>query len=664
MRLKVGEEFLDQYDNTDIAQTFTVSPLGKIETRAGGFSNKFKLPLTAKNSDLLEYPADFNSTNRSPYIKFDVSLVDVGAVIARGYLKFTIVDNIEQELQCTFYEGNTDWINPLKDKKLKDLNLEEWSHTWNGAAMKANIDSDPTEGYCYPVINYGLSTGSTTYTVIDKFMFPGMFVHTVLRSIFNEVNWRIDGELLDLFLYKRMIIPFSDSDFVKPPSAVASDEFEPWDAITPMVNLTLNTLSISATTTFQPSTDGNYNITVTINIDITANATGLTITCILLKGASPIKTILPTYAAGDTGLKTITLSVSTQTIDVPADLYSVTAQLLTFTTATVNLLNSGGINFFESSTYVINDIIKNMADTLPNISQVDFLKYIFFSFGVVPQPNNETKTLTLDLFRSLKDNLDNAVDWSDKLDLSKKSNTDFTQLLNNYGSISAIKYKEDANDSNLIEYKNETAQTFGDGQFDIDNEFISQLKTIYTAPFSSFTNTFSWDDVVYAATIAFLDPADVSGNTRFSMSPKIAIMTPNETVLEITGGPAGYTVFTITSTPNPDVTMSSVPITFFSKENISSVFDKYNDSLAFDQIQLQNYSGFTLIDQFLIDYEVIFSNMRYLKAFFHLTEVDINELDFTLPVYIERYKGYFYISKIKNYRGSGLSTECELVKIS
>jgi hypothetical protein len=55
--------------------------------------------------------------------------------------------------------------------------------------------------------------------------------------------------------------------------------------------------------------------------------------------------------------------------------------------------------------------------------------------------------------------------------------------------------------------------------------------------------------------------------------------------------------------------------------------------------------------------KIVSSNIR-------LNAVDINALDFLIPVYIAEYNCYFYISKISNYEyGSIQSTTVELVKL-
>jgi len=108
MRLKVNDSFLDQYEDTVIAQTFAVNELGDIATRQGGFSNGFEIPLSAFNSEILDFPENINNLSRNPYVKVDADLIDAGTVVASGYLRFKIVEG--NRLKCTFFANNTDWF--------------------------------------------------------------------------------------------------------------------------------------------------------------------------------------------------------------------------------------------------------------------------------------------------------------------------------------------------------------------------------------------------------------------------------------------------------------------------------------------------------------------------------------------------------------------------
>jgi len=56
---------------------------------------------------------------------------------------------------------------------------------------------------------------------------------------------------------------------------------------------------------------------------------------------------------------------------------------------------------------------------------------------------------------------------------------------------------------------------------------------------------------------------------------------------------------------------------------------------------------------------------KVLKADFNLNATDINNLDFTIPIYLdvpsESINGYFYLNKIENYKGN--ITKCEIIRL-
>ena len=78
--------------------------------------------------------------------------------------------------------------------------------------------------------------------------------------------------------------------------------------------------------------------------------------------------------------------------------------------------------------------------------------------------------------------MSNALDWSEKLDVSKSISTDFTQLLNNYSKDSILTYEDDDNDNELVSYKSETEKNLGQGSINIDNEHLNPKKEVYTSP--------------------------------------------------------------------------------------------------------------------------------------------------------------------------------------
>ena len=330
----------------------------------------------------------------------------------------------------------------------------------------------------------------------------------------------------------------------------------------------------------------------------------------------------------------------------------------TLNTPSVGVVISGDITYFPTPPVLYGTTIQ-LSTTLPDIKQSDFITYLSFVFGAIPQANAFSRTVRFDLFSSIKNNLSNALDWSSKMDTSKLPELDFTKLLDKYSKVSIINYAEDSNDEILESYENEFNARFGQGQLDIDNQHIAGSDEIYEAPFTPMINVTSFDSQVYIPQIRWRDNA---GEVEVSPKPKISILSKNLSVSDLSVGV--FTDLTLTHSGETTKTASNIPFCWFAKTQYVAVVDALLDSLVFDQIAFPNVIGNPLVDRFISDYEDIFSNMKYLKQRFHLTDEDISNLDFILPIYLKKYNAYFYISKIENFKGSNTSTPVELVKIA
>ncbi len=644
MRLKIGDDFLDM-DSSIIAQTYAVNEIGNLKTRQGGFSNDFTIPLTARNQGILGVPGDINSASRNPYTKVAATLFDNGAPVAFGPLKFQIFN--DTTLQASFFADNSEWYSAIKDKLLSDLDLSEFDHVWNAANIDdSSLTTPNTSGFIYPLIDYGEFATEATLTATVTQLYPAMFVHSVITRILFEAGWKIEGELVDHPVYNKMIMPFANADLVHSDSflddnfqlllknadqlmSLGGDFFVEWDTASDLV--------------VTPA-GGVYDFNFTVVVD----TIGATVPVIDFYRDSILIINLGTLPADGTFsflVPNITMAaggdIQVKIDDSPTDT-TVCRAAGTFIEVTLH----GEI--IENSTIEMSRIVPT------KMKQSDLIRYIFFIFGVVAQANTNSRTIKANLFNSIKANLDNAVDWSDKLDISKTKEVNFTQLLDKYKSVSVLDYKDDDNDNELKAYEVETGETFGQGQFDIDNDHIQGLDIIFEAPFSPMININSFNNEMYIPQIRWLDSAGVK---EVNPEPKIALI---ETGLDV-----DLLSRQVASTFSYGGNVAStIPFCWFVKTDYTTETNLFNDSLAFDQVAFPNANGEPMKDRFLKDYEDILNSMKYLKAFFHLTEVDISELDFTLPVFIEFYKAYFYISKIPNFVGSKGTTEAELTKIA
>lgn len=650
MRLKIGDDFLDTYGNEVIAQTYGVNEIGDISTRQGGFSNDFVIPLTAKNRSILDFPEDINSDSRNPYTKVQATLFDNGVPVASGYLRYQVVN--DTNLQASFFSDNTAWYNLIKDKNLTDLELSAYDHDWDYDAINTAILADKDSGYTYPLIDYGEFADETSLDVFSDQMYPAMFVSTLLKQILIEIGWKAEGELLAVPLFKRMIIPFSASAFVHSNQWVTDNTYT--DTIQSVQAIDSTGAEIiwatAASTDITIATEtGSYTITTKLNVSLSSGGFFIDIRV----NGSPVQ------AVGEIAAVTATdIIVTAENVDlIPGDVVTVFARVDS-SPPLMSVNTSSTITITPNATMQRGSTIQ-MASVLPDISQADFIKYIAYLFGAVLQADPDSGTVTFNLFNSIKGNLINALDWSNKIDIGSIREVNFTELLDRYAIKSKMTYLEDDNDSELKAYKAETNKIFGEGQFDINNDHIDGENVIYEAPFSSMINITSFNNTMYIPQIRYVD-----GDDLLTIAPKIAILSENISVGDLSLD--AYSELRLFNDPDEYHTsyhiLTEIPFCWFVKTPFIEAIDEIPDTLAFDQVEFTAIGDPTK-DRYLKDYELILNSMRYLKAYFHLTEIDISELDFTIPVYIDRFKAYFYISKINNYQGSKQVTEVELVKI-
>lgn len=665
MRLRVNGSFLDQYSNTVIAQTFSVNDLGDITTRQGGFSNRFTLPLSDNNADILGFPNDINSSSSNPYSRVSAELIDSGAVIALGYLKYQQVSN--KDIECTFFSDNVDWFSLISDKKLTDLNLSAYDHTYHYDTMMDSLINDGSDGYIYPIIDYGSLTDLSNPAISFSDLFPAIFVSIVFERIFFEIGYKVQGELLDLIMYPKMIIPFSAEAFVHTSQWVLDNTITDTEDSTPIINNGNVQESIDWTaaggTSITIGKTSNYiiDVYITANYNLTSGTGDNDLQFEVLDGAIVEYTITGyVLTDGDHIFK----------FSTDARGYNAASNLSVRATMTVNsgvgdlTFTGGTITITPTESIDLNGEEVQMSATLPDISQVDFVNYILTSFGVLPIVNSYSKTINMYLHRNIKNRLSSAVDWSDKIDLGKDININFSEKVSNYFKRSIFTYLEDDSDTYLTTYKNEIGEVFGSGDFSIANDHLGDFGTYYEAPFAPTINITSIGNDFYIPYIPLFeyDSTSMTYVRRLSPKPRILLKSDPISLLDLTidkyiqidiDGPGGA----ISANTN------EIPFLWFVKTEFIAEVDSLKDALNYDATAFPNEVGDPLIPEFLEGYQDSLNQFKMVQAYFHLNEVDIGALNFSTPVYVDYFKSYFYLNKIENYTGSNMTTKVELIRI-
>ena len=632
MKIKIGDEFLD--GSSIIAQSYEVNNLGDIANRQGGLSNTFTVPLSNKNKRLLGYSNDVNATSNKPYTRVSAQLYDNNTRVGVGYIK--IVKANKEGFEIVFFSDNVAWFTLIKDRKLSDLDLSSLDHDYTRANIISSFSA--TSGYTYPVIDYGLFAERAALEADVTEMFPAVFVKTIVDQIFKEIGWVATGEMFDQPMYERMVLPFSLE-------TLARTELNIVD------NTVTDTLAIDDTLVGEGDVfidvtsliKSDYTIDITVVVDDLLINPGDELTIVIFIDGSPVDGISNITTNG-----TYSFKKENQPIEA-GDVVDLRAIFNLVVPGTPTLTAAIGTSITITPTESIQDGNEiDVSNTLPDISQTDLIKYLFNIFGIVPTADPISKIVSFNLFRNINKRLTDAVDWSSKIDVSQTIEVDFEELIQTYGQSSNFTYKDDTDDTLLQSYLSANNEAFGSGVLTIDNQHLDGIVDIYEAPFAPAINFMSFGNAMYIPQV-------------ISKTPRVMLVSDAPiTVNELTGG--NFTVFTVTSAVDGSGTAASIPFVWFVKAPYTPNTDLYLDSLSFGDILFTSIVEGTL-SLFWTEYQQALNEMKYVRAFFRLDSVDIQNLDFTLPIYVSKFNAYFYINKIKEFTGKDQVTEVEMVKI-
>lgn len=233
---------------------------------------------------------------------------------------------------------------------------------------------------------------------------------------------------------------------------------------------------------------------------------------------------------------------------------------------------------------------------LPNISVVDFIKQICWLFGLFAI-KSDTGVSFISVNKII-DNRDKEVDWSKKLVPTGWTAKETSYTFGDFAQKNYFRYEE-----------NENAKS-ADGYMVVQNKTLDYEKDLLKLPYT-----------------AGGDNGDMRAVPYFKWSDDGTIVE-----LEDCG----------------DRIMQLV-ISFDSQ-------GKEDARLDFSDLKFQNR-----VSRFgLSSYQDLIKSPFVIKDTFRLTEIDLKNLDYSIPVYIERYAAFFAIISIKS---QGDYSECELLKL-
>ena len=649
----INDERLDLKANVGIGLTFQVGSILNPSTRAGNLSNRFTVPKTQNNTRILGNLLNINSSTEIPYKRSSAKVVQNGVEIFTD--GFAIVEGLSKMYSVTVYSGNVSFFDLIKGKNISDLIFGSTHFS-----ITPIIETfDGSKDFIYPIVDWGLGVDlldNTNTQNIDA-LFPLLFVESIMNKMLDDIGYTLGGTFKDKEFYSRLLLGINKFGFSKEVAEATSGKVD-----TPtLIDTTLDGDPIN--------TPANYvDFPIVYN-----NNTAWQKYSILSNEFVPDNTFKGLFQLDVSGtLKNLqgTPSASTWAF-IKTELLEDGVVIYSEISPPLYMLDSGAIKYydvlfyednltaFKGKSYTVNlsvfirtpgatidaarftvnesifrftanQEIRYLADIEPSTfydyKQDDFLKSLMNMYSLTIQTDNTQKILYLNSLNDVTENIDKAIDWSDIVNPAKTITVKYK--LGSYAQENNLSYKAD----------DDVDGDFANGTILVDNTNLSESKDLITV------NTVAVNDtrrVVNSHTPKIPIQEEIGKpfdkkNTRF-----LLLDSKNQTVNFKTS-----TVEVDYATANTDI-----PFCYFRNT-------EKDDNLDFPSLIDTHYSTLVgMLDQ-----------VKFVSAYFRLKEIDIANLDFGIPIFLDVHNaevhinGYFYINKISNFKENS-STKVDLIRL-
>jgi hypothetical protein len=223
IQLFINDQLVDLSDDSPIALTFQINNLAEVQNQQGNTSNQFKLPLTQRNRQILGFPDDVAFCSNLPYTQYPAKLMQDGLeIIPYGIGELSGID--QDTASITILSGNVDFFDAI-DGKLYDMgdSTSQWSNygkslVWQPYDHAWTFDNvvhsqKETDGWIYPVVDYGTFTDDLAQSINTNYLRPGFFIKTAIDLLVQSAGYKATGSLLNDPLYPLLIAQFSNSSW-------------------------------------------------------------------------------------------------------------------------------------------------------------------------------------------------------------------------------------------------------------------------------------------------------------------------------------------------------------------------------------------------------------------------------------------------------------------
>lgn len=667
------------------------SKVGELKSRQGSFTNDFEIPATADNVAALGYASlmEIIGQTVTHTKKIDAVLFDNGMEIGRGYIQIVEANYLNRTITLSFFGGTADWVSKLSGMSIRDIDLSNFDHIWNLDNIRDSWTN--TEGYIYPLIDYGDldGFGFATDAFYTEDFYPALYRKTILAYAFSEIGYKVGGSFINEFGYQRAIIPFSEKSFLSSPEF--SDTFvgsmtgqqlyqQTFLSVPQDVTQTLNFSTViqndynnfsSFSNEFQADRNETYKMRLEVsitNFQITntggagADESSLSIVVTDSTGATvlPAQEILSLTGAGTTSTSGSYVFEFDWSTEAEEMLYA----QFNFTTTSTTATSVQYIAQYDTYTLFCDGIDRAMSPgdlvetsyVMPDIQVLDVVRDMVQQYGLIVSTNDYTQTVHFDRLELMPKK--ESIDWSSKVNIADVHRLDFTTAVSDYSKVNLWKYAESSeDDGDLFEYDSDNTTPLGQGQIEIDNEFLSEQSVLHESIFKATAMVSPWDNNA-GLWIPQIQRYGYGQAEEFEPGARVLYVIPNALISDLTL--SSFSQANISGT-----FVDNIAYSYFYKKGTGSDYDNLTDMLSYGEVNEPNVIGETLIYQNYRELNKILNGAKSVEISVQLREDEFVNIDFSVPIFIDAgfIRGLFFIDEIEDYRGGVNPCRVKLIEV-
>ncbi len=664
---------LDIVSITDfpLAITKGIVNLDNLKARTGTYTKTFKVPSTKNNVNLLSNVDNINSRkdyrdalNRKPCVVY----VNGGA-IEQGFIQVSKVFNGFEldSFELVFFGNNIDWVKKASEQKLSSLTYRSNTQVYDVDSIEtANFSDVDTYDHNYPYISRGGNQGANTAQVRD--FYPCFYIKGLLETGLNALGWNINSDFLNNDDIKTLTADLNGDmrvnkdvvDDSKTRATTTGDQIFYQGTPEKMIfqndstppNKDVNGNYNNATGIYTAPSTGRYNITFSLNTDNWfENSSSVSINAKMCVGTGDTFRV-DTFVKDDVSKSVITTSAQTTTFNLSAvaiagELITIFIDYTPFSFASEYGTSKIGTYFNiqrssvleEGDDFSLNEIIP------ANIKLLDVINDITRMFNLYYWTDINTKTIYIEPRDTFFKAPSEAIDWTNKLDISKKNEIDYVRsykrdIVFSYKDVNNdewLKKWQDTNKRVYAKYTHTLPERFGEGTTEIKLDLFSAsyahvATEVTPIQGSSFNSNLSpttlkyWNE--YLTNIG-----DVPSKRIESYNPRIFFFEAGfQTSLDGT-----QRLYNLNNS-----TTNFIPY---------GVFQDYNNTTSPRNLSFTGDDGL-----FSSHYSNMLKNIEEggrFVGYFNLSSTDIKNLDFRKLVYLDyplNVRGYYLVEVVSDYK--------------